>query len=73
MPPAAEAELAVAQSVALLLLLLALRLLELEELQPAVSSRPPATAAAAAMTCLARKFPSQTTVPWAGDQEPDLG
>jgi hypothetical protein len=65
MPPPAETEEAVAQSVPLLLLLV-LPLLELEELQPTVSSKLPATAAAAAMACLARKIPSQTTVPEAG-------
>ena len=57
----------------LVLLLLALLLLELEELQPTVSSRLPTTAALAAMACLARKIPSQTTVPGAGTKMPDLG
>jgi phosphonatase-like hydrolase len=37
--------------------------LELEELQPTVNSRLPTTAALAVMACLARKIPSQTTVP----------
>jgi hypothetical protein len=41
----------------LLALLLVLPLLELDELQPTVSSRLPVTAAAAAMACLARNFP----------------
>ena len=57
MPPPAAAEVAVAQLVVLLLLLvlLPLALLELDdELQAAVSSRPLATAAVAAMRCLAR-------------------
>jgi hypothetical protein len=73
MPPPAETEVAVAQLVPLallllLLLLLVLPLLELEELQPTVSSRLPATAAAAAMACLARTIPSQSTVPRAGTE-----
>jgi hypothetical protein len=72
-PPPAETEVAVAQLVPLLVLLLVLPLLELEELQPTVSSRLPATAALAAMACLARKIPSQTTVPAGGDQDADLG
>jgi hypothetical protein len=63
MPPPAETEEAVAQLVPLPALPLVLPLLELEELQPTVSSRLPATAAAAAIACLARKFPSQATVP----------
>ena len=46
---------------------------EFEELQPTVSSRLPVTAAAAAMACLARNMPSQTTVPAGGDQDADLG
>jgi hypothetical protein len=58
----------VAQLAPLLVLLLALPLLEPEELQPTVSSKLPATAVAAAMACLARTFPSQTTVPAGGDQ-----
>jgi hypothetical protein len=79
MPPPAAAEVAVAQLVVLVvllllvLLLLVLLLLELEELQPTVSSRLPTTAALAAMACLARKIPSQTTVPGAGTKMPDLG
>jgi len=63
MPPPADAEVAVDQLVPLLLLLLLL-LLEPEELQPTVSSRLPATAAPAAMACLARKI----TLP---NQSPD--
>jgi len=63
MPPPADTEVAVAQLVPLLVLLLVLLLLELDELQPTVSSRLPITAALAAMACLARKIPSQTTVP----------
>ena len=63
-----------AQLVVLLpFVLLLLVLLELEELQPTVSSRLPTTAALAVMACLARKFPSQTTVPGAGTKMPDLG
>jgi hypothetical protein len=53
MPPPAAAEVAVAQLVPLLLLL-ALPLLELEELQAAVSTRPLTTAAPAAISCLER-------------------
>jgi len=57
MPPPAATEVAVAQLVVpLVLLLLVLLLLEFEELQPTVSSRLPATAAAVAMACLARKI-----------------
>src|ERR1700685_1320603 len=52
MPPPAAAEVAVAQVVPLLLL--ALPLLELEELQAAVSTRPLTTAAPAAISCLER-------------------
>ena len=59
--------------VLLLFVLLLLALLELEELQPTVSSRLPTTAALAVMACLARKIPSQTTVPGAGTKMPDLG
>ena len=66
MPPPAATEEAVAQLVPLPVLLLALPLLEPEELQPTVSSRLPVTAAAAAMACRARKFPSQATVPVRG-------
>ena len=73
MPPPAEAELAVAQLVPPLVLPLVLPLLELAELQPTVSSRLPATAAAAAKACLARKFPSQATVPAGGDHNANLG
>ncbi len=69
-----------AQSVVLALLVLPLvlplvllALLELEELQPTVSSRPAATAAPAARACLARKIPSQTTVPGTGTEMPNLG
>ena len=62
-----------AQLVPLLVLLPVALLLELEELQPTVSSRLPVTAAAAAMACLARTIPSQTTVPAGGDQDADLG
>jgi hypothetical protein len=73
MPPPTAAEEAVAQLAPLPVVLLALPLLEFEELQPTVSSRLPVTAAAAAMACLARKIPSQTTVPASGDQDADLG
>ena len=68
----AETELAVAQLVPLVLPLV-LPLLEPDELQPTVSSRLPATAAAAAIACLALKFPSQATVPAGGDQDDNLG
>ncbi len=73
MPPLAVMEEAVAQLVPLPVLPLVLPLLEFEELQPTVSSRLPVTAAAAAMACLARKMPSQTTVPAGGDHHSDLG
>jgi hypothetical protein len=72
-PPAAAEEEAVAQLVPLPGLPLVLPLPELEELQPTVSSRLPATVAAAAIACLARKFPSQATVPASGDHDADLG
>ena len=71
MPPPACAELAVAQSVPLLVL--PLLLLELDELQAAVSSRPLATAAVAAMACLARTIPSQAQSPGPGFKKPNLG
>jgi hypothetical protein len=51
---------------------LALPLLEFEELQPTVSSRLPVTAAAAAMACLARKFPPKPQSPRAGIKMPIL-
>jgi hypothetical protein len=73
MPPPTAAEEAVAQLAPLPVVLLALPLLEFEELQPTVSSRLPVTAAAAAMACLARKIPSQTTAPAGGDHDADLG
>jgi hypothetical protein len=73
MPPPAETEVAVAQLAPLLVLLPVALLLELEELQPTVSSKLPVTAAAAAMASLARKIPSQTTVPADGGQDADLG
>ncbi|HJZ25451.1 MAG TPA: hypothetical protein VJ370_04170 [Streptosporangiaceae bacterium] len=46
-----------------------LLLLELDELQAAVSSRPLATAAVAAMACLARTIPSQAQSQGPGIQE----
>src|ERR1035441_4095406 len=52
MPPKADIEVAAAAFTALLVLLLAV-LLELEEPQPTVSSRLPATAAPTAIACLA--------------------
>jgi len=61
----------VAQSVPLLVL--PLLLLELDELQAAVSSRPLATAAVAAMACLARTIPSQAQSPGPGFKKPNLG
>src|SRR5271166_5118367 len=78
MPPPAAAEVAVDQLVALVLLLLvvlllALLLLELEELQPMVSSRPTATAAPAARACLARKISLPNHSPRRpGTKMPDL-
>jgi hypothetical protein len=69
MPPAAEAEEAVDQLVPLLVLPLA----EPEEPQPTVSSRLPATAAPAAMACLARKVSLPNHKPRGGTQESDLG
>jgi hypothetical protein len=66
MPPPAVAEVAVAQLV--LLLVLVLLLLELDELlQAAVSSTPLATAAVAAITCLARTISLPSTVPGTRD------
>jgi hypothetical protein len=71
MPPPAAAEVAVAQLVVLVVLLLVLPVLlplELDELpQAAVSSRPLATAAVAAITCLARTIPSQAQSPGTRD------
>jgi hypothetical protein len=70
MPPPAATEVAVAQFVPLLVL----PLLELDELQAAVSSRPLATAALAAITCLARTVhPSQAQSPETGNKKPNLG
>jgi hypothetical protein len=73
MPPPAETEAAVAQLVVLLpfvlLLLVLLLLLELEELQPTVSSRLPTTAALAVMACLARKISLPNHSPRGGDQD----
>jgi hypothetical protein len=64
MPPPAVTEVAVAQLVPLLVvLLLLLLLLELDELQAAVSTTPLATAAVAAITCLARTISLPSTVP----------
>jgi len=73
MPPPAEAEVSVAQLTLLVLLVevVLLLLLELEE-QAAVTSRLAATAAVAEIACLARKIPSQTTVP-GRDQYAELG
>jgi hypothetical protein len=68
MPPPAAAEVAVAQLVPLLVLPLLL-LLELDELQAAVSTRLLATAALAAITCLARTIPSQAQSPGPGIRE----
>jgi len=65
MPPPAAAEDSFAQLTLLVLLLEVvplLLLLELEE-HAAVTSRLAATAAVAEIACLARKIPSQTTVP----------
>jgi len=67
MPPPAATEVTVAQLVLLVLVLLVLLvlplLLELDELQAAVSTRPLATAAVAASTCLARTISLPSTVP----------
>jgi hypothetical protein len=63
-------EAAVAQLVVLLpFVLLLLVLLELEELQPTVSSRLPTTAALAVMACLARKISLPNHSPLGGDQD----
>jgi TRAP-type uncharacterized transport system fused permease subunit len=62
MPPPAETEVAVAQLVPLLVLVLLL-LLELDELHAAVSSTLLATAAVAAIACLARTISLPSTVP----------
>jgi hypothetical protein len=63
-------EAAVAQLVVLLpFVLLLLVLLELEELQPTVSSRLPTTAALAVMACLARKISLPNHSPRGGDQD----
>ena len=53
----------------LLFVLLLLALLELEELQPTVSSRLPTTAALAVMACLARKISLPNHSPLSGDQD----
>jgi hypothetical protein len=77
MPPPAEAEVAVAQLVALPVLVLVLVLLPPlllpEELQPTVSSRLPATAAPAAIACLARKISLPNHSPRAGTKTSNLG
>jgi hypothetical protein len=80
MPPPAATELTVAQLVLLVLLLLVLLplplplpllllllLLELDELQAAVSTRPLATAALTASTCLACTISLPSTVPGTRD------
>jgi hypothetical protein len=69
MPPPAATEVAVAQLVLLVLLLLLVLplLLELDELQAAVSTRPLATAALTASTCLARTISLPSTVPGTRD------
>jgi hypothetical protein len=73
MPPPAATEVAVAQLVLLvllvllLLLVLPLLLLELDELQAAVSTRPLATAALTASTCLACTISLPSTVPGTRD------
>ena len=68
MPPPAAAVVAVAQLVVLVLLVLLL-LLELDELQAAVSTRPLATAALAAIRCLPRTIPPKAQSPEPGMQE----
>jgi len=73
MPPPAAAEVAVAQLVVLVLLVVLLPLLlELDELQAAVSTKPLATAALTASTCLARTIPSQTQSPDRGHKKPKI-
>jgi hypothetical protein len=75
MPPPAATEETVAQLVllvlplllVLLVLPLLLLLLELDELQAAVSTRPLATAALTASTCLARTISLPSTVPGTRD------
>jgi hypothetical protein len=69
MPPPAATEVAVAQLVLLVLLLLPVLplLLELDELQAAVSTRPLATAALTASTCLACTISLPSTVPGTRD------
>jgi hypothetical protein len=67
MPPPAETEVAVAQLVPLLVLPLLLLLLLLDELQAAVSSTLLATAAVAAITCLARTISLPSTGPGTRD------
>jgi hypothetical protein len=74
MPPPAATVDAVAQLVLLLVLLLVLPLLlELDELQAAVSTRPLATAALATSTCLARTIPPKHSPRNPGFQKPNLG
>jgi hypothetical protein len=64
MPPPCATEVTVAQLTLLPLVVPPLLLVVvLEELQAAVSSRLPTTAVLAAITCLVRTIPSQTTVP----------
>ena len=78
MPPPAATEVAVAQLVLLVLLLLLVLplLLELDELQAAVSTRPLATAALTASTCLACTISLPSTVPGTrdpGSKKPHVG
>ena len=75
MPPPAVAEEAVAQLVVLPVLVLALvPLLELDELQAAVSTTPLAIAALTASSCLARTVSLPSTVPGTREtNEPNLG
>jgi hypothetical protein len=73
MPPPAATVDAVAQLVLLVLLLVLPLLLELDELQAAVSTRPLATAALAASTCLARTIPPKHSPRNPGFQKPNLG
>jgi hypothetical protein len=51
-------------------LLVVVVLLEFDELQAAVSTKPLATAALTASTCLARTIPSQTQSPHRGHKKP---
>jgi len=75
MPPPAATEVTVAQLVLLVLVLVLVLLpllLELDELQAAVSTRPLATAALAASTCLARTISLPSAVPGTRDSRSQI-